>query len=66
MEGVGFLIGNLCIDICFFLDILITFRLAYINEFGEEICEPKKIAINYLQGQFLIDLFATLPLDQIV
>jgi hypothetical protein len=50
MEGPFFTFGNLCIDICFFLDILITFRTAYIDDFGEEITSPSEIAFNYLKA----------------
>lgn len=66
MDGLGFKFGNLCIDTCFFLDILITFRSAYVDDFGQEIVDGKVIAWNYIKGQFWIDLFATIPLDAMV
>ena len=50
----------------FALDMLITFRTCYMDDFGREIDKPIEIAKNYLKGEFWIDLFATLPLDVII
>jgi hypothetical protein len=63
MESTSFFLINLVIDICFFIDIIVTFRTGYIDDYGQECSEPKHIAINYLQGQFWIDLVATIPMD---
>lgn len=57
---------NFMIDFCFLLDIIVTFRVTYIDDFGQEVNEPRKIAFNYLKGQFWIDLVATIPLDQLI
>ncbi|CAM8995848.1 unnamed protein product [Rhodiola kirilowii] len=54
------------------LHILLQFRLAYVSPesrvvgAGDLIDQPKKIALNYLSGYFLIDLFVVLPLPQII
>ncbi|GLT55903.1 hypothetical protein SLA2020_289870 [Shorea laevis] len=59
-------------DVIYLLNMLLQFRLAYIAPesrvvgSGELVDHPKKIAINYLRGYFFIDLFAVLPLPQIV
>lgn len=47
------------------------FRLAYVAPesrvfgAGDLVDHPKRIALNYLQGYFLIDLFVALPLPQV-
>ena len=57
---------NHLIDIYFALDIILHFRTTIINEAtGEEIKEPKLIALTYLKGRFIIDLLATVPFDTI-
>ncbi|KAF5934325.1 hypothetical protein HYC85_030496 [Camellia sinensis] len=59
-------------DFIYFIHILLQFRLAYVAPesrvvgAGELVDHPKKIALNYLFGYFLLDLFIVLPLPQIV
>ena len=66
MNSVLFTVINSIVDLVFLLDIIITFRTAYIDDYGNEISTPKDIAITYLKGVFWVDLLATLPLDQIL
>ena len=66
MEESAFIYINTLTDIAFFLDIIINFRVSFINDTGDEINEPRAIAINYLKGMFWIDLAATLPIDEIL
>ena len=55
------------IDAMFAIDILISFRTTYIHPIsGDEIIEPKLIAMNYLTGRFLIDFFSTIPFEKFV
>ncbi|TQD93835.1 hypothetical protein C1H46_020523 [Malus baccata] len=59
-------------DLIYFLHMLLQFRLAYVAPesrvvgAGEIVDQPKKIALHYLQGKFLVDLFIVLPLPQII
>eukprot|EP00258_Populus_trichocarpa_P022080 XP_024438099.1 probable cyclic nucleotide-gated ion channel 20, chloroplastic isoform X2 [Populus trichocarpa] len=59
-------------DLIYLLNILLQFRLAYVAPesrvvgAGELVDHPKKIAKHYLRGCFFIDLFAVLPLPQII
>ncbi|GMH03921.1 hypothetical protein Nepgr_005760 [Nepenthes gracilis] len=59
-------------DFIYFLHILLQFRLAYVAPetrvvgAGDLVDQPKRIALHYLTGYFLIDLFAVLPLPQII
>lgn len=51
---------------------ILQFRLAYVAPesrvvgAGDLVDHPKKIAVNYLKGFFLIDLFVVLPLPQVM
>lgn len=59
-------------DLIYLMNMLLQFRLAYVSPettvvgAGELIDDPKKIALNYLKGYFIFDLFVVLPLPQIV
>ncbi|KEH26823.1 cyclic nucleotide gated channel protein [Medicago truncatula] len=59
-------------DVLYFLNILLQFRLAYINpEYkgigaADLVDHPTRIAHNYLKGYFFIDLFVASPLPQIM
>lgn len=55
---------NYCIDLMFFIDIIMNFRTTYFNSrTGEEVIEKAKISKHYLQGQFIIDVLSTIPFD---
>ncbi|XP_075107925.1 putative cyclic nucleotide-gated ion channel 20, chloroplastic isoform X4 [Nicotiana tabacum] len=59
-------------DIVYLIHILLQFRLAYVAPesrvvgAGDLVDNPKKIAINYLSGYFVLDFFVVLPLPQII
>lgn len=59
-------------DIIYLMHILLQFRLAYVAPesrvvgAGDLVDHPKKIAINYLSGYFVVDFFIVLPLPQII
>ena len=58
---------NHLIDITFALDIILNFRTTYMNRMtGEEITGYKEIQINYIKGQFAIDLLSTIPFDVVI
>lgn len=64
MQGWHFTLINSVIDFIFFLDLIVNFRTTFIHKkTGNEIIEPKEIAIAYLKGRFWIDLLATIPFD---
>lgn len=50
---------------------ILQFRLAYVAPeslvvgAGDLVDHPKKIAVHYLRGYFLLDLFIVLPLPQV-
>ncbi|KAK3094471.1 hypothetical protein FSP39_002179 [Pinctada imbricata] len=56
---------DLIVDIMFIADILINFRTTYLHN-GEVVMDPKKIAINYVKGWFIIDTFAAIPFDLLI
>ncbi|KAM0845784.1 hypothetical protein ACQ4PT_056129 [Festuca glaucescens] len=59
-------------DAIYFLHMLLQFRLAYVAPesrvvgAGDLVDEPKKIAVHYLRGHFLLDFFVVLPLPQVM
>ncbi|XP_058108456.1 probable cyclic nucleotide-gated ion channel 20, chloroplastic isoform X2 [Magnolia sinica] len=59
-------------DFIYVLHMLLQFRLAYIAPesrvvgAGDLVDHPKKIALHYLRGYFLLDFFVVLPLPQIM
>ena len=60
-------IFNHFIDTIFTIDILLNFRTTIILEStGVELTDPKKIAVHYLKGRFIVDLLATVPFDFIL
>ena len=61
-----FSIINSFIDLVFLIDMIVNFRTTFMDEKGEEISDPRRIALNYLQLHFWIDLVATLPLAEII
>jgi len=57
---------DLGIKFIFFIDILLSFRKAYLqNRNGQEVRDPKLIAIKYLKFYFWIDLLSAIPFDYI-
>lgn len=54
---------DIMVDIMFVFDILINFRTTYVNSNDEVVSNPKKIAMHYLKGWFVIDLVAAIPFD---
>ena len=53
---------DIIVDIMFLADIFVNFRTTFLSN-GEVVTDPKKIAINYVKGWFVIDLIATIPFD---
>ncbi|KAK8952321.1 hypothetical protein KSP39_PZI003619 [Platanthera zijinensis] len=59
-------------DFIYLLHMLLQFRLAYVAPesrvvgAGDLVDQPKKIAMHYLRGYFVLDLFVILPLPQVM
>ncbi|KAG9129245.1 hypothetical protein Leryth_006459 [Lithospermum erythrorhizon] len=59
-------------DFVYLLHILLQFRLAYVDPeskvvgAGDLVDHPRKIALHYLSGYFMLDFFNFLPLPQII
>ena len=47
--------SDIIIDFLFFLDIILTFRTAYVDNQGTLVVDPKKIRANYIRGMFVPD-----------
>ena len=57
---------NYGIDFFFFIDIVVNFNSAYIDESYEVIDDRKKIAHSYLVSWFLVDFLSIVPFELIV
>ena len=66
MEVDNFAIGNDIIDICFFIDILVTFNTAVPVSQVKLIDDRKMIAKMYLKKWFWIDLIVTIPFNRLI
>ncbi|WOH16042.1 hypothetical protein DCAR_0935591 [Daucus carota subsp. sativus] len=54
-------------NIIYMFHMLLQFRLAYFARKSRILVQhPKKIALNYLYGYFLVDFFVVLPLSQVI
>ena len=62
----GFRAFNYLTDIVFFVDMGLNFRTAFYDFEGNEVVDPKAIALRNFKSVFFIDLLATLPLEEIL
>lgn len=68
----AFVVFRSMTDLIYLLHMLLQFRLAYVAPesrvvgSGDLVDHPKRIALHYLSGYFLIDVFVVLPLPQIL
>ncbi|CAJ1437123.1 unnamed protein product [Effrenium voratum] len=53
------------IDVCFCIDIVLNFCTSYLDEGGDEIDSPKRVAITYLKSWFALDLITAVPLQHL-
>mmetsp|Transcript_37640 Transcript_37640/g.86975 ORF Transcript_37640/g.86975 Transcript_37640/m.86975 type:complete len:666 (-) Transcript_37640:80-2077(-) len=68
VDGVDSLFGilELVIDICFVVDIFLTFRTSFSDEEGEEVFDWTKVMVHYVRTWFFIDVITAIPLEYIV
>lgn len=64
VEPVGWVVYNYSIDSLFFLDIIVTFNTALLDEDFRIIDNRKIISVKYLKGWFTVDLLAIVPFDK--
>ncbi|XP_027374318.1 voltage-gated inwardly rectifying potassium channel KCNH6 isoform X1 [Bos indicus] len=57
---------DLIVDIMFVVDIVINFRTTYVNTNDEVVSHPRRIAVHYFKGWFLIDMVAAIPFDLLI
>ena len=64
MKTLYFRLINSIVDLCFMVDVIVTFRTTFIHpRTGNEIIFPKSIAWGYLKGRFWVDFLASFPFD---
>ncbi|OQR89768.1 Voltage-gated Ion Channel (VIC) Superfamily [Achlya hypogyna] len=59
------LVVDLVVDALFFVDILVSFRMAYYTAEHQLVVQSRTITLSYLKGWFFIDLVSTVPIDTI-
>ena len=57
---------EVCIDVFFFIDLLLNFRTTYYTIEGKEVVTGSRIATHYVKTWFTIDLVSSIPFDLIV
>jgi Na+/melibiose symporter-like transporter len=66
-ETGGWLYAYVLADLFFFIDLILCFFTSYTDEkVMREVTDHKKIAIRYLKGWFILDLFSIVPFDYFV
>ena len=63
IDGLNYIIYYLLQIALFFFDMILTFNLAYYNDYGELTTSRSSITINYLKSWFIIDLLSIFPFD---
>lgn len=56
---------DLCVDVFFAIDIVLTFFTAYNETSDTVVVSRSKIALRYLKGTFLLDVLTTIPFQLI-
>lgn len=59
-------VADVVVDVLFIVDIIINLRTTYVDRNDEVVTQPRRIAVHYLKGWFLIDLVAAIPFDLLV
>ena len=54
---------NWAIDLIYLIDIFVIFDTAIYDENDDLVEDRKRIAVNYLQGWFTVDLMSIIPFD---
>merc|ERR1719502_572426 len=61
----GMLVLDILIDVCFGIDLFMSFRTAFFTSHRELIYDSWRVTKNYLQGWFTIDFVTTFPIDRV-
>jgi potassium voltage-gated channel Eag-related subfamily H protein 7 len=59
----GLFFVNRVVDLGFLWDLIINFRLAYMDDVGQYQFDPAKIRLHYLKGWFCLDFVSLIPWD---
>ena len=54
---------DIFVDVLFWLDMLVNFRTAYIDNKRHTIFDQKKVALHYGKGWFILDFIGTFPFE---
>ncbi|KAF4322118.1 hypothetical protein BBO99_00001190 [Phytophthora kernoviae] len=62
-DGVAFYATDRLSDVCFVLDVFLSFCTTYIDDTGVEITDRFQIRRHYLKTSFFVDVVSTIPFD---
>lgn len=66
-DNTGLMVFNIIMDLCFLVDIILTFFTTYYDDKeGRRIKTHKEIAYKYLTAYFLIDVISIFPFEPII
>lgn len=54
---------DIVIDVCFFIDMILSFRCTFVDSEGVTNTIPADIRKQYFQGFFVVDFLSTMPID---
>ena len=57
---------DFCVDIYFWLDIIVNFISAYSDTNDDVVTDPRRIVRNYAKGWFSIDILASMPIEIVI
>jgi hypothetical protein len=60
-DGTLFVLFEKFVDMYFYIDIMLNFRMSYKDNHNNEVFDISKIAEKYLKGMFLIDFMSSIP-----
>jgi len=57
---------EIMIDVCFVVDILLTFRTTYCDDEGEEVFDLRKVALHYARTWLMVDVVTAIPFEYVI
>lgn len=65
-ESETYRLFEIIIDVCFAVDILLTFRTTYCDDEGEEVKDAKRVALHYARTWLIVDVVTAIPFEYVI
>lgn len=66
IEDDPLVIVDYIVDVMFIIDIFINFRTTFVDSNDEVVSDPRRVAVNYIKGWFIVDLLAAIPFELLI